>query len=168
MPEMDGLQLAREIRSDAALCNTRLVMLTSASAQDGGQCMDEIGVDAHMNKPARPTQLRKCIAQALSPYKDQSTRIEQLRLKGNETSSHFFGGKVLLVEDNPVNREVATHMLNAMQLQVHEVANGQEAVEIVRQVNFDVILMDCEMPVMDGYAATLAIRDWESDAGKKL
>jgi len=167
MPEMDGLQLAREIRLDPALSNTRLVMLTSASAQDSGQKMDEIGIDAHMNKPARPTQLRKCIAQALSPYKDQSTLVKKIRLKGNELSSHFFGGKVLLVEDNAVNREVATHMLHAMQLQVHEVANGQEAVEIVRQVNFDVILMDCEMPVMDGYAATRAIREWESDAGNE-
>jgi len=139
MPEMDGLQLAGEIRSDPDLCDTRLVMLTSASAQDAGKSMDELGVDAHMNKPARPTQLRRCIAQALSPYKGDSTPIGEPRPKGKEMSSHFFGGKVLLVEDNPVNREVATHMLHAMQFQVHE--------------------------VLDGYAATLAIREWESDAG---
>jgi CheY-like chemotaxis protein len=67
------------------------------------------------------------------------------------------------VEDNPVNREVATQMLNAMRCKVHEVANGQEATEIVRKIQFDMILMDCEMPVMDGYEATGAIRAWESD-----
>jgi CheY-like chemotaxis protein len=78
-------------------------------------------------------------------------------------TAHFNNARVLLVEDNPVNREVATHMLNAMQCRVDQVANGQEAVELVRKVNFDLVLMDCEMPVMDGFAATAAIRQWERD-----
>jgi CheY-like chemotaxis protein/HPt (histidine-containing phosphotransfer) domain-containing protein len=84
---------------------------------------------------------------------------------GNEPATKIAGSKILLVEDNPVNREVATQMLAAMRCEVQEVANGKEAVEIVRREDFDLALMDCEMPVMDGYAATKAIREWERDSG---
>ena len=163
MPEMDGLQLARAIRSDPTLNTTHMIMLASATSDDGGQCMRDAGVAMQLSKPARPAQLRKCIAQVLSgefaiePQGSNSTPVKP------DSSAHFNNAHILLVEDNPVNREVATHMLHAMHCQVDQVANGQEAVEIIRKVTFDLVLMDCEMPIMDGYAATTAIRDWELD-----
>jgi len=126
--------------------------------------MIEAGVQAHLNKPARPARLRQCIAQVLNLHKAvAANKARRTAADKVATPDVPAGGHILLVEDNPVNREVATGMLNVLQCQVHEVANGRDAVEIVRRQKFDLILMDCEMPVMDGYAATQAIREWESD-----
>ena len=167
MPGMDGLELARTINSNPQLCATKMVMLTSASADDGGQCLIDAGVRAHLNKPARPARLRQCIAQVLNiqksgqpPAKD---RYNSVAANEGQAANIPADTHVLLVEDNPVNREVATSMLNAMGCKVDEVPNGRDAVEIVRRQKFDVVLMDCEMPIMDGYAATGAIRAWETD-----
>lgn len=140
-----------------------MIMLTSAAADDGGRCMDEAGIEAYVSKPARPAQLRKCIAKAIGAMPVVPARGDTSATRTVKALTNFAGGHILLVEDNPVNREVATQMLIAMQCQVHEVTNGQEAAEIVRKTQFDLILMDCEMPVMDGYEATEAIREWESD-----
>ncbi|MDH4023040.1 MAG: response regulator, partial [Gammaproteobacteria bacterium] len=68
---------------------------------------------------------------------------------------------VLLVEDNAVNQEVAKAMLEALNCDVHSAWNGREALEIIRQKTFDAVLMDCQMPELDGYAATLSLREWE-------
>jgi two-component system sensor histidine kinase/response regulator len=163
MPDMDGLQLAREIRSDPIFGATHLIMLASASQDDGGQSMREAGIELHLNKPARPAQLRKSIAQVLNVERHDEAQKRTRDTETPDSSAHFNEAYILLVEDNPVNREVATQMLNAMNCKVDQVTNGQEALEIIRKVDFDLVLMDCEMPVMDGYAATEAIRDWESD-----
>jgi signal transduction histidine kinase/CheY-like chemotaxis protein/HPt (histidine-containing phosphotransfer) domain-containing protein len=163
MPEMDGLQLARAIRSEPSLSATHLIMLASAAADDHRLCMRDAGVEMHLNKPARPAQLRKCIAQVLNIHRTPHVQNNTQEPAHQESSTHFNQAHILLVEDNPINREVATHMLSAMNCLVDQVTNGQEALEIVRKVDFDLILMDCEMPIMDGYAATEAIRDWERD-----
>ncbi|MBT8441744.1 MAG: response regulator, partial [Gammaproteobacteria bacterium] len=167
MPEMDGIDLARQINADPALNATKIIMLTSAAAGESAKRMHEAGVDAHLTKPARPAHLRQSIAQVLK-LKKQAGGHRDCESRGSqeiavEASRIPPGTHILLVEDNPVNREVATSMLNVMQCKVHEVANGREAVEIVRRQKFDLVLMDCEMPVMDGYAATRAIREWEQD-----
>jgi signal transduction histidine kinase/CheY-like chemotaxis protein/HPt (histidine-containing phosphotransfer) domain-containing protein len=167
MPEMDGIDLARRIHEDPALNSTRIVMLTSAAAGESAKRMHAAGVDAHLTKPARPAHLRQSIAQVLKLNKHagghgdcESHEPPEIAV---EPSQILPGTHILLVEDNPVNREVATSMLNVMQCKVHEVSNGRDAVEIVRHQKFDLVLMDCEMPVMDGYAATRAIREWELD-----
>jgi len=163
MPAMDGVMLAGKISSDPKISATKMIMLTSAAATDGGRSMTEAGVAAQLNKPARPARLRQCIAQVLDIEKTNHTKlIKAVDEEIARLPERFGGGQLLLVEDNPVNREVATCMLNAMQCHVHEVKNGQEAVEIIRRQQFDLVLMDCEMPVMDGYAATQAIREWET------
>ncbi len=161
MPKMDGLMLARKISSNPMIADTKLIMLTSAAAEDGGRAMDEAGIAAHMNKPARPALLRQCMARVLG--NNQPDKVRPRDNADKEPQKRFIDGHILLVEDNPVNREVATSMLNAMQCRVDVVGNGAEAVAIIRREHFDLVLMDCEMPVMDGYAATQAIREWESD-----
>ncbi|MDP6673799.1 MAG: response regulator, partial [Gammaproteobacteria bacterium] len=164
MPKMDGLMLANKISSDPKICATKMIMLTSAAATDGGRAMTAAGVAAHMNKPARPARLRQCIAQVLDiSRKDHSGPAEIINRSAIRKPTQFGASHILLVEDNPVNREVATSMLNTMQCHVTVADNGQEAVEIIRHQHFDLVLMDCEMPIMDGYAATKAIREWESD-----
>jgi two-component system sensor histidine kinase/response regulator len=96
----------------------------------------------------------------LDVQKADDTHRERPRLQ--EVSALVpINAQILLVEDNRVNREVATSMLNAMHCSVVQVTNGQDAVAIVRRQAFDLVLMDCEMPIMDGYAATEAIRKWE-------
>ncbi|MDH3977466.1 MAG: response regulator [Gammaproteobacteria bacterium] len=163
MPDMDGLTLAETISALPELSHTKLVMLTSAAAEDGGLRMRQAGVLDHMNKPARPGRLRQSIARALNISKPSETVPEELRTRIAPKFDCCFQGHILLVEDNPVNREVATGMLNSMSCEVTEVCNGQEAVDIIRQQSFDLIFMDCEMPIMDGYAATHAIRNWEAE-----
>jgi len=164
MPRMDGVTLAGKISSDPKINATKMIMLTSAATEDGGRSMTEAGVAAHITKPARPARLSQCIAQVL----ESGTAHHNETTGGDDrvvarSPGRFIGGHILLVEDNPVNREVATCMLNTMQCQVDEVSNGQEAVEIIRRQRFDLVLMDCEMPVLDGYAATQAIREWEAN-----
>jgi two-component system sensor histidine kinase/response regulator len=170
MPDMDGLELAREIRADVRLNTTQLIMLTSAAADDSGKEMRRAGIAAQINKPTRPAQLRKRIAEVLGATPDDATQIGPVGLWMKEPVAKIAGARILLVEDNPVNREVATQMLLAMRCEVQEVTNGKEAVEIVRQEEFDLVLMDCEMPIMDGYAATKAIRsrERESDTNRHL
>jgi two-component system, sensor histidine kinase and response regulator len=164
MPNMDGLMLAGKISSDPKISATKIIMLTSATATDGGQSMEKAGVAAQLNKPARPAQLRQSIAQVLNIEQTGHRKlITSSNINFQRLSEQFCGGQVLLVEDNPVNKEVASYMLNAMQCHVHEVNNGQEAVEIIRHQKFDLVLMDCEMPILDGYAATKMIRQWEAD-----
>jgi two-component system sensor histidine kinase/response regulator len=165
MPGMDGITLANEISSDPRINTVKMIMLTSAAATDCGRSMEEAGVLAQLNKPVQAARLRQCIAQVLNIETMENNQF--IEVPGDLDMigllpTRFGGSQVLLVEDNPVNREVATHMLNSMRCHVHEVKNGREAVEIVRHQQFDLILMDCEMPVMDGYAATKAIRKWES------
>lgn len=164
MPQMDGLMLARKISADPKISATKMIMLTSAAAADGGRSLTEAGIAAHMNKPARPARLRQCIAQVLDVGASRRSKLTGGDdVDASESVKGFGGGHILLVEDNPVNREVATSMLNAMLVRVDEVGNGKEATEIVRHQHFDLVLMDCEMPIMDGYAATKAIREWEAD-----
>ncbi len=162
MPGMDGLQLARKIRSNPEFDNLRLVMLSSAAADDGGQSILKAGINAYTSKPVRFARLRECVLGAMRaetgrPYEPQSENLvsddDTLRLRGR---------RILLVEDNPVNREVATSMLKGIQCHVEEAVNGREAVDKIRQSHFDLVLMDCEMPIMDGYAATTAIRSQET------
>lgn len=165
MPEVSGLDLARRIREEPHLWSIPLIMLSSAAAEDAGRTIRKAGIDIYTSKPVRQSRLMDCLLTALNPVADNNGLDAEQDCPDDTRTVRIAGGRVLLVEDNPVNREVALNMLQVLRCDVEVAVNGQEAVKKIRHRKFDVVLMDCEMPVMDGYAATRAIREWELQSG---
>jgi len=163
MPGMDGLQLARNIQAEPALARTRLMMLSSTYASADERTRAQVGILRYLNKPIRRADLQRAVMGVLAAVPDDApprptpaTPVRRLQ------------GRVLLVEDNPINQCVAQAMLGKLGLQWQLANNGVEAVDRVRETHFDVVLMDCQMPVMDGYEATAAIRALPAGRGAKL
>ena len=160
-----GLLLAAEIKAHAATRATRLVLLSPEKLAADPVQRREAGVAYQLVKPARAADLFACLATRPRGQVAPAPRFVPPR------SLHQDGGRararrVLLAEDNPVNVEVAKAMLESLGLQVDCAPNGLEALQAVRAGQYDVVLMDCQMPVMDGFAATAAIRREEREAGR--
>jgi signal transduction histidine kinase/CheY-like chemotaxis protein/HPt (histidine-containing phosphotransfer) domain-containing protein len=160
MPGMDGLQLARSIRNDPGLGSPVLIMLTSWTQRGQIEEAREAGVARVLTKPVRQAHLFNTIvaAQGLSglvaaPVADTVPPVEI-----DEPRSV---GRILVAEDNPVNQKLALLQLKKLGFQADAVANGLEAVQAVTSVPYDAVLMDCQMPEMDGFEATAAIRTHE-------
>jgi signal transduction histidine kinase/DNA-binding response OmpR family regulator len=156
MPVRDGFQLATDIRSDAQLRDTHLVMLTSGGTPgDGKRCRD-LGIEGYLGKPFSRSELLDTVATVLSgsPSDSREPRLVT-RHSINEARRRL---RILVAEDNPVNQEVAVAMLRRRGHEVDIAADGQEAVDAVRSRPYDVVLMDLQMPVMDGLTATRVIR----------
>jgi two-component system, sensor histidine kinase and response regulator len=164
MPKMDGLQLARVIHEQPALAVTRLMMLTSTYSNADRRAREEVGILRHVNKPIRRADLYSVIRSVLATDMSAPARTESAA----GTVPHRLGGKVLLVEDNPVNQRVAQAMLAKLKIQVDLANDGKEALEKVQSHDYDLVLMDCQMPVMDGYEATAAIRRLHEGRSKRL
>jgi len=161
MPQVNGLELAKLVRSDSSLKELRLIMLSSASVELASKVVRAAEIDAYASKPVRQSKLYECLVQALAA--DPGTGlVPQLNLPEDVALTPLTAANVLLVEDNPVNREVAISMLETMHCKVALAANGQQAADLFMEYDFDLVLMDCEMPIMDGFAATNAIREWEA------
>jgi signal transduction histidine kinase/DNA-binding response OmpR family regulator len=158
MPGMDGLTLGGMIKKENELKNTGLVLLSSFTQQGGFDKIIAAGFAAFLPKPAGKSDLYDAIVTAANGEfkKAGSTAPEKPGML--PAVSTLAAGTVLLAEDNEINREVATEMLSALGYPCRWVRNGREAVEIWRRGQIDLILMDCQMPEMDGYEATRAIR----------
>lgn len=163
MPGMDGLELACRIQAQPALARTRLMMLSSTYVNADARARDQAGILRFLNKPVRRADLERAVSGALAAL---PVPLPQ-RLKP-EASSGALQGRVLLVEDNPINQGVAKAMLSKLGLQWRLAEDGAEAVRQVRETDFDLVLMDCQMPVMDGYQATAAIRALPDGRGASL
>ncbi len=170
MPGMDGPTLGRMILADPRFRDSLLVVLTSSSTiRDAERLTREDGFSAFLVKPVRPGQLRETLLRLLgSTVSSPRTRgLQQPPGPGAEDIK--FQARVLLAEDNAVNQKVAVRMLENLGCQVDVAVNGREAVEKVEQCLYDLLLMDCEMPEMDGYEATCRIRlDESARGGRRL
>ncbi len=164
MPLMDGLELAAAVRADAALAGTRIVLVTSLHSTDEVARARQVGVGAYLSKPVRRQELYRALAQCLSEGDEAPAATEAA---GPAAPLPRIRARVLLAEDNGVNQVVARNMLKALGCDFHIVPNGLEAVRAVRESRYDLVLMDCQMPVMDGYAATGAIRELERGEGRE-
>ena len=156
MPVMDGIQLARAIGQDPAISSTRLVLLTSIGLNINEEA-SRAGVEVVLSKPVRQSQLYDALATMMGP----SAHAPAGPSRGGATSRAAPGDQaplVLLAEDYPVNRMVAIAMLERSGYRVEAVGNGKEAVEASSHVSYAAILMDVQMPEMDGYEATAEIR----------
>jgi len=161
MPVMDGETLARTVKGDPSLSSTPIVLLSSVDARN----MQDPAITGHfaaqLAKPARKRDLIRALVGALGlPSSDVTTLMTMPR------AAVTVGGRVLLAEDNHVNREIATEMLESLGCEVTCAVNGAEAVRLAGTQAFDVILMDCQMPVMDGFDATRALREREAEAAR--
>jgi len=163
MPGMDGLDLAQHIQAQPELACTRLVMLSSTYAGIDERERVQGGILRYLSKPIRRADLQRALTGVLA-----STPVEGPRPAKPQASMAGLRGHVLLVEDNPINQGVAKAMLAKLGLQYQLAADGAQAVDRVCRSEFDLVLMDCQMPVMDGYQATAAIRALPGGRGAQL
>jgi two-component system, sensor histidine kinase and response regulator len=159
MPDVDGESLGRSIRSDPDLADTLLLMMTSGAAAGHARRLASIGFSACLTKPVRQSQLFDCLATAFGG-KTSAGSVQNSRRAARRSTVAIprRNERILLVEDNATNQTVATRLLEKMGFGVVAVANGRDAVRALEAGRFDLVLMDVQMPVMDGFDATRAIR----------
>ena len=162
MPGMDGIALAHAIRREPLLAETPLILLTSAAECATSAGLQHAGYAASLTKPVRQSQLYDAIATSIG---SRPAAASPDRPHATATLRAGVRPRLLVAEDNAVNQKVAVAMLSKLGYQADVAANGAEAIEALSRINYEAILMDCQMPVMDGYEATTAIRDAED--GKK-
>ena len=175
MDGMDGMELARRIKADPAIAPTRLILLSSLTLRGQTEEARRAGFSAYLTKPVRQSKLFDAIATTVGPPADADGRpgrgeativtrrsLEEARARSRERHD---GGHVLVAEDNQVNQKVAVRMLEKLGYRVDVAANGLEAVEALSRIPYAAVLMDVQMPEMDGYAATKEIRSREEEGG---
>ncbi len=165
MPEMDGFELARAIKNETTIAATVLVLLTSYGQRGDGAAAREAGIAAYLSKPVRQAQLLDCLQSVLgeSSIPDEGLAVDpalaKLITRHNLKKKNVMSTKlILLAEDNIVNQRVAVRQLQKLGYRADAVANGREALEALALIPYDLVLMDCQMPEMDGYEATAEIR----------
>lgn len=178
MPRMDGLELAREIKADSALASTRLVMLTSIGLRGHAEKAKQAGISGYLTKPVHRSHLYDCLSMIVDmPAKPAADALDgesespphdvlvtRHFLKEAETAARV---RILVAEDNLVNQKVVVYQLEKLGYRADVVANGLEAVEAVSRINYALILMDWQMPELDGMEATARIRKAEMEHGRQ-
>jgi signal transduction histidine kinase/CheY-like chemotaxis protein len=163
MPGMDGIALAKRIREDSRFAAMRLIMLTTRDHHESNSDTVQLFA-AILTKPLRRSQLLNCVTRAMIAAPEAGLEDSAIRAMPTATARAFVP-KILLVEDNPVNREVAVGMLESLGCVAHSAENGWLALEAINNDAYDAVLMDCQMPVMDGLTATAELRRRELNAG---
>ena len=168
MPNMDGFGLIERIRRRPELSAAVIMMLTSAGHRGDAARCQELGVSAYLLKPIRQSELREAIARVLGAQEQKGVipLITRYSLGDAHDPTEFL--RVLVVEDNAVNQRLATRLLEKRGHRVTVTANGREAVESVEKHTYDLILMDVQMPEMDGLEATAVIREREKRKGSHI
>jgi signal transduction histidine kinase/CheY-like chemotaxis protein len=163
MPGMDGIETSRRIKNHRGLSKIpAILMATAYGREEVMQRTQEVGLEGILLKPVSPSMLFDAIMQAFGEAVSGISRVAQGKKQEAGALENIQGARVLLVEDNEINQQVAKEILEGAGLIVTVVNNGQEAVNAVTENNYDAVLMDVQMPVMDGYTATREIRKWES------
>ena len=159
MPEVDGFEAARRIQGEPGLpAQPRIVMVTAYGAEEVWQRVEQAGLDGFLNKPVTPSTLLDTIMNTFGRKAVPALAARAHPGPSPADLACLAGASVLLVEDNDFNQQVATELLNLMGVEVSLARNGQEALEKLHGQAFDAVLMDLQMPVMDGYEATRRVR----------
>jgi len=164
MPGLDGIEVAKIVGQDARFANLRLVMLSSQETSgENAECAKLFA--AALMKPLRRSQLFSCLSAAMTGAGGSQPLVEAAGAMPDSTQRSA-GPRILVVEDNPINLEVAVGMLESLGCSTETAHNGRMAIEAMNGGSFDAVLMDCQMPVMDGLTATAEIRRREVSTGK--
>ncbi|MBL8881760.1 MAG: response regulator [Hyphomicrobium sp.] len=179
MPQENGLEFATRVKADEALGSLKIILASSLSWQGDLASVRQAGVELILTKPIRRHELLDAAARAISGSRHEGWRARRVgagedgapgdedhargTATGSNTTLRRFHAKVLLAEDNPVNVEVARELLTAAGCRVSVAGNGLEALAQFQDARFDVVLMDCQMPIMDGIAAVRKMREIEHE-----
>ncbi len=171
MPEIDGLTLADMIRKEPLLQGIPLVLLSSLGQRGDASLSGRHGFSAYLTKPVLSRTLHDTLSMVLGLGKTTPdnlpiiTRysIAEVEKNGTEVEAGQLSGRVLLAEDEKVNRLVVSALLKTTGIDIYQATNGLEVLELLQGGQFDLILMDCQMPTMDGYQATAQIRSGEKE-----
>jgi PAS domain S-box-containing protein len=166
MPGMDGIEASTRIKDHPALARIpAIILVTAYGREEIMQQSEKAGLDGFLIKPVNASLLFDAIMQAFGEEVPASSRLAQ-RQKEDGGLQDIRGARILLVEDNEINQQVAQEILEGAGLVVAIANNGREAVDAIKASRYDAVLMDVQMPVMDGYTATRKIREWEMGSGK--
>jgi signal transduction histidine kinase len=165
MPDLDGLALAQQIKADAEIAAVPLVLLTSMGLTLGEADLHAAGFEACVNKPVKQARLFECLVKIASRHEVVNGHAKPAGSAGVPTLSavSVHPMHILLAEDNLVNQQVTLGQLREFGCSADVVANGREVLKVVPDSHYDVIFMDCQMPELDGYETTQAIRRWERE-----
>lgn len=168
MPGMEGDEVARMIKGDPALAEVKLVMLYPFDGYPERERMRRLGCSGYLTKPVRPSQLFQSLVKIMSAGGARDAPEDEV-WSDSEDQELSCQGYILVADDSPVNREVTRGMLESFGCRVDLAANGLEVLDAISRTSYDLVLMDCQMPEMDGYEATRLVREGEDkeDAGAK-
>ena len=162
MPGTSGFELARTIKSDPRLQAPKLIMLTSLDRRDDTELLREVGVDAHLHKPIKQLALWECLKSVLSAGRESREVKAGLVVLEKQPSAAPVANvaelRILIAEDNVVNQKVALHQLQKLGFLADVVDDGRAALDALEAAAYDLVFMDCQMPELDGYAATRELR----------
>jgi two-component system sensor histidine kinase/response regulator len=171
MPEMDGLELAKKIKADTSISSTKLIMMSSVGRRGDAEEARQVGIEAYLTKPVRQSHLYDALATVMNKPEEDTTAPEEEKqlvtthsLREAKAQSRV---RILVAEDNAVNQKVAVRMLEKLGYRADVAANGLEAVEALSRIPYNAVLMDVQMPEMDGYEATDEIRRREESEGRR-
>ena len=165
MPGIDGIETIRRLRGEAGLGETPVLLLTSAGPMGADEAQTN-GASAVLTKPVRQRALLQTSIWLLGG-EDAVVEAKLSAMPQPRSQQPHLGLRVLVAEDNPINQKVAERMLERWGCRVDSVGDGKEAVAALQQLRYDMVLMDCQMPEMDGFEATQAIREMESGTGQR-
>ena len=168
MPQMDGIEASERIKSHVGLSKIpAIILVTAYGREELMQQAEQVGLEGFLLKPVSPSVLFDATMQAFGEAIPEKSRVGRRGQKEAEVLQQIQGAHVLVVEDNEINQQVAREILEGAGLKVSLAANGQEAIDAIRKNKYDAVLMDVQMPVMDGYTATKEIRKWEGGMRNK-
>jgi PAS domain S-box-containing protein len=159
LPEVDGIETTRAIQSTPDKAQLPVcIMVTAHGREEAIKAAKDVDIKSFLTKPITPSTLFDSIMHAMNKKVNVPTRKNKLKLENEHWQQQLQGAKILLVEDNKLNQELALELLSMNNINADVAENGQQAIDMIHNNHYDGVLMDCQMPVMDGYTATKRLR----------